>query len=149
MPAPDTFNDQFYGDCTNKVRITKTWFKSLSERNHSVRAAWYKATSKNISNYKTNLENRLNNLQYNNDIFLSDNVFCTDHKNDICALYNNIIQCVIDTEKDNIPTTSLTNKKTVPGWTEHVGQYQQVALYLHTCWKDEGRPHQGETSRMH
>ncbi len=40
-------------------------------------------------------------------------------------------------------------KKTVPGWTEHVEQYKQVALYWHRCWKDEGLPHQGETSRMH
>ncbi len=64
--------------------------------------------------------NKLNDLQYNKDILSCDNVFCTDHKNDICALYNNIIQCVIDTEKDNIPTTLITNKRTVPGWTEHV-----------------------------
>ncbi len=127
--------------------VFDTGYAALSERNHSVRAAWYKANSKTVSNYKTDLENRLNNLQYNKDIFLCDNVFCTDHKHDICALYNNIIQCVIDTEKD-IPTTSHTNKKRVPGWTEHVEQYKQVALYWHRCWKDEGHPHQEETSRM-
>ncbi len=69
-------------------------YAALSELNDSVRAAWYTATSKNVSNYKTDLENRLNNLQYNNNIVLCDHVFCTDHKNDICALYNNIIQCV-------------------------------------------------------
>ncbi len=34
-----------------------------------VRAAWYKASSKNASNYKTDLENRLNISQYNK-IFL-------------------------------------------------------------------------------
>ncbi len=44
-------------------------YAALSERNHSVRAAWYNATSKNVPNYKTDLENRLNNLQYNKDSF--------------------------------------------------------------------------------
>ena len=29
---------------------------ALSERNHSVRAAWYKATNENVSKYKTDLE---------------------------------------------------------------------------------------------
>ncbi len=40
---------------------------------------WYKATSKNVSKYKIDLENKLYNLQNNKDIFLCDNVFCTDH----------------------------------------------------------------------
>ncbi len=55
-------------------------YAALSEWNHSVRAAWYKATSKYVSNYKTDLENRLNNLWYNKDIFLCDNVFLLEKK---------------------------------------------------------------------
>ena len=68
------------------------------------------------------------NLQYNKDTFLCANVFCTDHKKDILSLYNNVLQCVIDSEKDNIPTTSPTHKMTVPGWTEYVEQYKQAQL---------------------
>ncbi len=41
-------------------------------------------------------------------------------KHDICGLYNNVIQCVIDTEKNNNPTTLHTNKRTVLGETENV-----------------------------
>jgi hypothetical protein len=56
---------------------------ALSERNHSVRSAWYKATKQNVSQYKTD---KLKNLQYNKDTFLCANVFCTNHKNYTCAL---------------------------------------------------------------
>ncbi len=42
---------------------------ALSEWNHSVRATWCKATSKNVTKYKTDLENKLYNLQYIKDIF--------------------------------------------------------------------------------
>jgi hypothetical protein len=55
---------------------------------------------------------------------------------------------MFDSERDNIPTTSPTHKRIVPGWIEYVEQYKQVALYWHKCWKDEGHPHQGETSIM-
>ncbi len=122
---------------------------ALSERNHSVRAAWYKTNTRNVSinKYKADLENK-NLIVYNimRIFFHIIMCFALIHKNDICALYNNVIQCVIGNEKSIINTTLHTNKSTVPGWTENVKQYKQVALYWHICWKDEGCPHQGETS---
>ncbi len=64
---------------------------ALSLRNHSARAAWSKVTDKMFSKYKTDLENKLNNLQNNKDIFHVIMYFVPITKYDICALYNNAI----------------------------------------------------------
>ncbi len=81
-------------------------------------------------------------------IITCDNVLYTDHKHDMCVLYNNVIQCVIDTENDNILTASHIHKTRVPGLTECRVVYKQISLNWYICWNDEGHPYQGKTSRM-
>ena len=63
-------------------------------------------------------------------------------------MYNDILGCILEAEEKNIPSTAPPSRKIIPGWKEHVEHYKKVALYWHQCWKDEGRPHQGETSHM-
>ncbi len=99
---------------------------TLTQRTHSVSATLYKTNNKNVFKYK------LNNLQYNKDMFSCNNVFCADQRNDINA---NILQCIIEIEKANIPAPSHT----------HIKRAEYVE---HICWKDEGHPLHGETSQM-
>lgn len=112
------------------------------------KSAWYKATDENIASYKQELNDKICSLEYDLDMFTCKDLFCSKHKDSINCLYKKVINCILDAESSHIPTTTPSTKKTVPGWSDEVEHFRQIALYWHKCWKDAGCPHQGEISRM-
>ena len=72
---------------------------------------------------------------------------CIDHKEELCELYNTVINTCI-TASDHIPTTS-NRIKVKPGWNDNVKQLKEDALSWHHFWKINNRPRVGYVAEMH
>ena len=123
---------------------TNVQYAKYEERIHSVR---YKAIPEEINAYKTVCEQRLRDLTYDVTALSCNNVFCTGHINEICNLYNKVIQVLINSA-EIIPTTTSHGGKAVPGWNQYVECLKRESLHWHKVWVAQGRPHLGDVAEL-
>ncbi len=98
-----------------------------TERTFRKKAAWFKANEDDIFTYRQRLNDKLFNIDLNLEALCCKNIFCVDHKYDICDFYNKIIDACLYAG-ECIPTTSAHKHKTVPGWNDHLEHLKQNAL---------------------
>ena len=65
-------------------------------------------------------------------------------RTDLCKLHDDIIDCLIKSSNNCIPTVNNNSKqKTIPGWNDYVKKYFESSLFWHNMWVQNGRPQQG------
>ena len=118
----------------------------LVERPHIRQTAWWKASSCDIQEYRTRLDNKVDNFVYDNCIENCTDVMCTKHDIEISSMYNNVIQLCLEAAEDIPKTGQLTSNKRIPGWSEHVEHLRREALVWHHHWRACGQPHEGDVA---
>ena len=118
----------------------------LVERPHIRQTAWWEASSCDIQEYRTRLDNKVDNFVYDNCIENCTDVMCTKHDIEISSMYNNVIQLCLEAAEDIPKTGQLTSNKRIPGWSEHVEHLRREALVWHHHWRACGQPHEGDVA---
>ena len=113
----------------------------------SVRAQscdWAKATENQLELYKQQLNSQLSSIM---SIVLPVearhccDTNCSKHNQSLQAYHDAIISCCITSGTESIPLkgggskSSKSDPGRVPGWTEHVEQSKQRAIFWHWLWK--------------
>ena len=116
-----------------------------TERRHVDQVCWDKAKPDDIENYRCILEELLNNISIPTEALNCRDHFCNTHRDDIVVFHDRIIEACSDAGKHAIPTA--TNKPGQPqgiaNWNEQVKEYRERAIFWHTIWIENGRPHNG------
>ena len=105
---------------------------------------WAKATENQLELYKQQLNSQLSSIM---SIVLPVearhccDTNCSKHNQSLQAYHDAIISCCITSGTESIPLKGGGSKSSksgpgrVPGWTEHVEQSKQRAIFWHWLWK--------------
>ena len=111
------------------------------------RCAWYKASIKDISQYKCKLDTILDCSWCDRlECIKCSNATCNkeNHINELNYLYNHIVNACIQASIECIPiVSSIKRKKVLPGFSEYCKPLRDEAVKWHNLWKDQGRPSSG------
>ena len=109
---------------------------------------WKAATSNNKKLYKSNLKERLENIDISKDLSECKDIHCNnpDHK---IALDNYTLDIIESMEKavnDEIPYTNekFKHKKIRPGWKEMVYPFKKESSFWYQLWLSAGKPRDGQ-----
>ena len=140
LPSVDNLSDHDALICVLKCDVTSI---PRIERKFKEKAAWYKATSRDIAKYKNRLDTLLSEITLDNDFLTCDNISCVNHRNDISTLLANITDCFLEAESECIPQTGGISNHRIPGWNDFIEGKRREALHWHHRWVDLGRPQEG------
>jgi hypothetical protein len=119
---------------------------------NTTKCAWYKASIKDISKYKSILDTHLDSFWCDNlESILCSDVTCSkdNHVCELNSLYYHILYSCLQASTECIPMMSNNLKrKTVPGFAEYCKPLRDEALYWHNLWKSQGRPNCGYFTDM-
>ena len=78
---------------------------------------------------------------------------CSKHNQSLQAYHDAIISCCITSGTESIPLkggskSSKSGPGRVPGWTKHVEQSKQRAIFWHWLWKVNGLPRHGHVAQI-
>jgi len=121
---------------------------ALTKRNTVAKAAWEKASSRNIAEYKYMLQEKLNSVLPPSDSLACHDVMCsnTKHIAQLNTYSNQIIQACLESAASTIPSTTRPTsgvRKVLPGWNEHVLPAREKSMLWHNIWLECGRPRDG------
>ena len=105
--------------------------------------AWDKATAIDKEKYKEIVEKKLEGIVIPHDAISCNDVFCTEHLNQINAFHNDIADVLVCASAECIPSSSTRFEKAVPGWNNYVEKFFRSALLWHFLWKENGQPKNG------
>ena len=133
--------------CIEVVNIELSADKPMltSSESSVSKLAWYKASQKNLLDYKQCLSTALLSIQLPTSVLQCSDVLCTceHHKKEIDLYCNKIINCIEEASLC-IPRTCPTGRKSrTPGWKSHVVPYREDALFWHKLWVSNRRPPNG------
>ena len=105
---------------------------------------WGKASDANIHSYKMLLNHYLYNFNIPKSILNCNNFSCTLHDNIILQCLDDLLNIMIISGKDSIPTKKVNSKtKGMPGWNSHVKPYKDKSMFWNDIWKQAGKPVSG------
>ena len=128
------------------------------EREYARRIAWHKADVSHCTNYRNKLKLSLENIDMKNDVLKCRDVTCTDHVDDLCAMYHSLLDSCLSAAEECIPKSGVStnqrkgysyNRGNVPGWNKDIDDLKKESLMWHHTWKNCGRPHDGHVAEMH
>ena len=117
------------------------------------RPAWYKAENHHLNNYKGNLSDKLDQLTVPPSIDCRDpHCQSPDHKQERDCLMLDVLSCICDAAKEEIPLSggggqsqgTDAYEKVIPGWREQIAPHKETANFWHSLWISAGKPVQGE-----
>ena len=112
-----------------------------------LKPCWAKAREEDISNYKTDLEEQLQNIHVPDCIQCRDPL-CDSHGDAIEEYCSDVLEAIENTAKNNLPLSGSckgdSKSNTTPGWNEHVRPYQQEAKFWFSVWESSGKPNVGD-----
>jgi len=104
---------------------------------------WWKATEHQLNAYKRKLDALLSKIVLPVDAINCKNLFCHSHR-EVIQSYHDAIICSCIQASSCIPSSKpKIGDKRIPGWTEHVKNYKERAIFWHKLWKDNGSPGNG------
>ena len=105
---------------------------------------WNKATTDNISAYKSMLSNYISQINVDEEVLACSDVHCNSelHKSRIDELCNKVFDSITIASESNIPLTQSNNSKTtlIPGWTDYIQEYKEQSVFWKALWLSAGRP---------
>ena len=114
--------------------------KELTSVTKVPKVCWYKATPRDICDYKSLLDHNLEHVHIPWDAVHCSNSFCTVHYNDIQLLYEDIVKTCIDATLTSCQGLTNIRQKKKPGWNDVVRDLHQKALFWHSLWESSGSP---------
>lgn len=104
--------------------------------------AWNKAKSRDIVSYKNDLSELLSHICTPNVALSCRDPHCGNamHTSELDKYAINIMNTINAAVDRNIPTTSSSEHKKFPGWTDHVKPFKNEADFWHSVWLSAGRP---------
>ena len=106
---------------------------------------WHKVTDDNIEHYKHLLDNKLQNIaEYN--VTLCKDLSCDqeDHKQQIDAWCNNIVNCCLEADRVFPRRKSLHNKPCKPEYNDYVRHCREDCIWWYNAWREIGKPMHGD-----
>ena len=120
---------------------------ALTERRATAKAAWGKASARNLTEYKQMLHDKLNSVLPPSESLTCQDLMCCNeqHVAQLNNYSNQIIQSCLESAANAIPSTTLINNctKTLPGWNEYVLPIREKSILWHNIWLECGRPRDG------
>ena len=101
---------------------------------------WNSATVNQIDHYKFVLNQVLDTLDFDFNVFSCNDFNCSDHSNAITAHLDKIVNSMILASDIAIPKRKITNKLGVPGWNDQVKPFKEKSILWTNIWKDAGCP---------
>ena len=105
--------------------------------------SWEKAKEGDVGNYQRLLDEFLSEIQIPVEAINCRNYFCNTHHDTIEVFHNSIIDACINAAKATIPKKNVSHSKGVADWNEQVRKHREKAIFWHTLWVENGRPHNG------
>ena len=116
--------------------------------------AWYKATMGDIVLYKEDMQDRLQSLAVPDTLGCSDPK-CSDseHSSDRDSFVLDILCSIVESTHSVLPlgggrransTDTQVSSGNIPGWTENVQPFRELAIFWHSTWVSAGKPNRGE-----
>lgn len=95
---------------------------------------WDKWDAETLENYKSCIDNRISQLNYNSDALSCQNIKCNLHSDHISHLYDCMIEICDDASNKYLPKTGDINikEKRIPGWNEKVKPYLDKLLLFNS-----------------
>ena len=117
-------------------------FSNVTNYAH-MRPSWIKASDLDKDRYKATVDGKLQSIVIPYDAIMCDDLFCTDHLNQISDYYIKIIDVLISSAIECISLCGRSSGKNILGWNEYVKSYFKTALFWHFLWKENGQPADG------
>ena len=119
------------------------------KRSISPSVSWTQCTKDQISSYQRGIDEQLDKLELDFEVFACRDTKCVIHSEQIRIWYNVVVKIILNVSKTSLPMTGDKQKpKTLPGWNEYVKPKLEKSLFWHNIWKDCGRPRQGEVASI-
>ena len=125
-----------------KMQLDVSYFQHV-DTTFSPKAAWYKANTAMIEEYRNLVDRKLVEHDLNKELLKCSDVKCDKHNEAIARLFATIVQACLQAEDNCIPKTGPSKSKRIPGWNDHVGGLRKEALHWHHEWIRLGRPRDG------
>ena len=105
---------------------------------------WNKATSDQISAYKSTLSKLISEININEEVLGCDDVLCSSefHKSVIDELCNKVFDSITIAAENTIPHSKSNSHKCtpVPGWNDHIQEWKEQSIFWKAVWESAGRP---------
>ena len=103
---------------------------------------WHKANTEHIQNYIDDLKSQIDHIHIDCDALYCRDVHCSsgDHRSKLEDMCTAVLDSISTAVKENIPLSSNTGSKIIPGWSEYVKPYREDAIFWHAVWVSAGRP---------
>ena len=119
-------------------------FHKTYEREFNPSVAWYKCSDDNITQYQTELDLLLLEINPRHEAWKCKDYSCTKHNDYIKNIHSKIVQISKMASEKTLPHTSQNKDlKIIPGWNEHVKEHAERAKMWHNIWRNSGRPSHG------
>ena len=105
---------------------------------------WAKLTDADLQYFKTLTDVLLKNIKLPIDAIMCGNVNCNDisHKNELCAMYDEIVKCLHD-GSEPLKRKKEKQYKVRPGWNDYVHEFHTEAKEAFKSWVLAGKPRHG------
>ena len=111
----------------------------MAERPSSI--VWDKASNKDLQRYASQANSKLEELSISDEVLQCTDPLCQKHKPVLDSYCHAICDCLIQSAKDCIPTT--TARKRVAGWNASACLLKRQASFWHQLWVRCGLPSTG------
>lgn len=129
------------------LNIPVTYGETIGSQGFSSsKCEWDKATLIDIGNYKCSLDHKLASVIVPENALACTDPFCNEHQADIQRFHDAIVSACIQAGKQSIPnkkTSRSGRRPKVAGWSQHVEEHRQRAIFWHKLWKSNNSPREG------
>ena len=143
----NNFSDHIAIKCS--VQLDVSYSKNIGCNTKTVnKPAWNKASTLDLNNYMTTLDECLKNITLPFDAISCTNKFCNEHHKEISIFHDSIIEAMVESSNASIMQTKSVGSKKVPGRNEYVEGYFKTAMFWHILWVDNERPLNGVIAEL-
>ncbi|ELU01526.1 hypothetical protein CAPTEDRAFT_197946 [Capitella teleta] len=107
----------------------------------SPRPAWHRAGELHLQRYREHLQNELlMRVEILTEALACRTFNCSDHLDDLKVYYAAFMKALASSANACIPAWK---KKAMAGWSEHVADWKEKAIFWHSMWLSGGQVHGG------
>ena len=142
----DNFSDHVAVRCMLNIDASDLEVTCIKPSSSVEVPLWKCAKECDIANYHARTEELLDNIVLPADALQCNDVMCTDHYVEICNFHDDIINSLLQSSLDTIPTSRSKenkNKKVIPGWNDYVKRYFEASQFWHSLWINNNKPKTG------
>ena len=133
------------------LNLGELQFRELTEQPPPRRLPdWDRATKEEISNYRSSLQYKLQNITIPGCMLHCTDTFCTEvsHSTASDNLVLDVLMAIVESSYTAVPLTGKvggvkSNKEVMPGWSMQVEPFRRASNAAYRHWTAVGKPRQG------